>query len=169
MTKFTPNFLRFLIFAILQVFVFNYVQWFGFLNPFVFLIFLLLLPLETPLWLQYAIAFATGLVIDSFLRTFGIQALACTIMVFVRPYLILLLNGFKPLETGVTPKPGVKDFNWILVYTFILVFVHQLTVTILETFQWAQWWRIIWTSVINAIFTTFVLLCFEYIFYRNKK
>jgi hypothetical protein len=106
--------------------------------------------------------------VDSFLRTYGIQAFACVLMVFLRPYIILILNGLKPLEAGVKPLPEVKDFYWILVYTLLLVFVHQITVTTLETFQWIHWWRIIWTSVANTFFTTFIILCLEYIFYAGK-
>jgi len=168
MNKFTANFFRFVILLLLQVFVFNYVQWFGFLTPFVFLLFLILLPLETPKTAQYIMAFVTGFIVDAFLRTYGIQSFACVLMVFFRPYIILILNGFKSLESGVNPLPGVKDFNWILVYTLLLVFVHQITVTTLETFQWIQWWRIVWTSVVNTLFTTFLILCFEYIFYSKK-
>jgi len=168
MNKLTTNASRFIILILLQVFVFNYVQWFGFLNPFVYLLFLILLPLEIPKSWQYILAFISGLIVDSFLKTFGIQAFACVLMVFLRPYVIFLLNGFKPLETGIIPAPGVKDFNWILVYTLLLVFVHQITVAILETFQWAQWWRIIWTSMLNTLFTAFIILCIEYIFYSNK-
>ena len=168
MNKLIKNFSRFLILILLQVFVFNYVQWFGFLNPFIYLLFLILLPLEIPKSSQYIIAFVTGFVIDSFLRTYGIQAFACVLMVFLRPYIILILNGFKPLETGVKPVPGVKDFNWILVYTLLIVFIHQITVTTLEVFQWIQWWCIIWTSAVNTLFTTFIILCVEYIFYSGK-
>jgi hypothetical protein len=153
---------------LLQVFVCNYVQWFGFLNPFVFILFLILLPLEIPKIVQYILAFITGLIIDSFLRTYGIQAFSCVLLIFFRPYIILILNGLKPLETGVKPVPGIKNFNWILTYTLLLVFVHQISVTILETFQWVQWWRIIWTSALNTLFTTFIILCVQYIFYSNK-
>jgi rod shape-determining protein MreD len=169
MNKFIKNFSRFFILILLQVFVFNYVQWFGFLNPAVYLLFLFLLPLEISKSTQYFIAFATGFIVDAFLRTYGIQAFACTLMVFLRPYFILILNGFKSLETGITPVPGVKDFNWILIYTLLLVFVHQLTVTALEIFQWIQWWRIIWSSAVNTLFTTFIVLCVEYIFYSGKR
>jgi len=168
MNSFTKNLSRFIILILLQVFVFNYVQWFGFLNPFVFLLFLILLPLELSKTLQYIIAFATGFIVDSFLRTYGIQSFACVLMMFLRPYIILILNGFKPLETGVKPVPGVKNFTWILVYTLLLVFVHQITVTTLEVFQWMQWWRILWTAVANTLFTTFIILCVEYIFYSGK-
>jgi len=168
MNKLSKNISRFIILILLQVFVFNYVQWFGFLNPVVYLLFLILLPLNISKSGQYIIAFATGFIVDAFLRTYGIQAFACVLMVFLRPYIILILNGFKPLETGVIPSPGVKDFNWILVYTLLLVFVHQITVTTLEVFQWVQWWRIIWTSVANTLFTTFIILCVEYIFYSEK-
>jgi hypothetical protein len=144
------------------------VQWFGFLNPFVYLLFLILLPTELPKSVQYVIAFVTGFIVDAFLNTYGIQAFACVLMMFVRHYIILILNGFKPLDTAVRPVPGVKDFNWILIYTFLLVFVHQFTTTILETFQWVMWRRILWTSAVNTLFTTFMILCIEYIFYSDK-
>jgi hypothetical protein len=117
---------------------------------------------------QYILAFVTGFIVDSFLRTVGIKAFSCVLLVFCRPYFILILNGFKPLETGVKPVPGVKNFNWILIYTLLLVFVHQISVTILETFQWIQWWRIIWISALNTLFTTFIILCIQYIFYSSK-
>jgi len=169
MNKFTKNFFRFVVFILLQVFVFNYIQWFGFMNPFVYLLFLILLPLEIPKSAQYIIAFFTGFIVDAFLKTYGIQAFACVLMMFLRPYIILILNGFKPLEDDIKPVPGVKDFTWILVYTLLLVFVHQISVTALEVFQWIHWWRIIWTSVLNTLFTTFIVLCIEYIFYLGKR
>jgi len=168
MNKIASNVSRFFILILLQVFVFNYVQWFGFLNPAVYLLFLILLPLEVPKSVQYVLAFIIGFIVDVFLSTYGIQAFACVLMVFLRPYIILILNGLKPLEVGVKPIPNVKDFNWILVYTLLLVFVQQITVTILETFQWIDWWRILWTSVVNTLFTTFIILCVEYIFYAGK-
>ena len=168
MTKLSANLSRFFVLILLQVFVFNYVQWFGFLNPVIYLLFLILLPLEIPKSIQYIIAFVTGFVVDAFLRTYGMQAFACVLMVFIRPYIILILNGFKPLEAGAKLVPGVKNFTWILVYTLLLVFVQQITVTILEVFQWIHWWRIIWTSFANTLFTTFILLCVEYIFYTDK-
>jgi rod shape-determining protein MreD len=168
MNKFTKNLSRFVILILLQIFVFNYVQWFGFLNPFVYLLFLILLPTELQKSTQYVIAFATGFIVDAFLRTYGIQAFACVLMVFLRPYIILILNGLKPLDTGVKPVPGVKEFSWILVYTLLLVFVHQISVSVLEVFQWMRWWHILWTSVVNTFFTTFIILCVEYIFYAGK-
>jgi len=168
MNKITTNFSRFFIFILLQVFVFNHVQWFGFLNPVIYLLFLILLPLEIPKSIQYIIAFVTGFIVDAFLRTYGMQAFACVLMVFIRPYIILILNGFKLLEAGVKPVPGIKNFTWILIYTLLLVFVQQVTVTILEIFQWIYWWRIIKTSFINTLFTTFIILCVEYIFYTSK-
>ena len=168
MNKTTTNFSRFVILMLLQVFVFNYVQWFHFLNPSVYLLFLILLPLEIPKSWQYILAFTTGFIVDAFLNTFGIQAFACVLMVFLRPHIIFIFNGLKHLGKGVIPAPGVKDFAWILGYTLLLVFVHQITVTILEVFQWAQWWRILWTSGVNTLFTTFIVLCVEYIFYSGR-
>jgi rod shape-determining protein MreD len=168
MNKFIKNFFCFIILILLQVFVFNYIQWFGFLNPVVYLLFLILFPLDIPKSYQYIIAFVTGFIVDSFLRTYGIQSFASVLMMFLRPYIIQILNGFKPVENDIKLIPGVKNFRWILIYTLLLVFVHQITVTILEVFQCVQWWRILWASVANTLFTTFIILCMEYIFYSEK-
>ena len=58
------NLLRFAILVPVQILILNYVHLFGFLNPYLYLMALLLLPFNMPKSLQYVIAFATGLIID---------------------------------------------------------------------------------------------------------
>ena len=84
-----------------------------------------MLPFEVPRWVQYLIAFATGFLIDIFNVTYGINASACTLIMFVRPYLVVALNGRKTDDIVDKPLPGVKDFRWLLAYTVILVFIQQ--------------------------------------------
>lgn len=169
MNNATANILRFLLTILVQVFVLNYVHLFGCVNAYLYLLALLMLPFELPLGLQYLIGFATGFLIDMFTMTYGINTSACVLMMFVRPYLVMALNGRKTDDMVDKPLPGVKDFRWLLAYTVILVFLHQFATVMLETFTFRHFWKTILVILGNTILSSFVILCCEYIFTPVKK
>lgn len=169
MNNATANIIRFLLTILAQVFVLNYVHLFGCVNAYLYLLALLMLPFELPLGLQYLIGFATGFLIDMFTMTYGINTSACVLMMFVRPYLVMALNGRKTDDMVDKPLPGVKDFRWLLAYTVILVFLHQFATVMLETFTFRHFWKTILVILGNTILSSFVILCCEYIFTPVKK
>ena len=169
MNNVTSNILRFILALSAQIFVFRYVHLFGCINIYIFLLALLMLPFEIPRWIQYLIAFFTGFLIDMFYITYGINASACMLMMFIRPYLVVALNGRKTDDIADKPLPGVKDFRWILAYTVILIFIQQLAAVMLETFTFQHFWKTLLVIFGNTILSSFVILCCEYIFIPVKK
>ena len=169
MNNATANILRFLLVIVAQVFVLNYIHLFGCVNAYLYLMALLMLPFELPRWLQYLIGFVTGFIIDMFAMTYGIHASACVLMMFVRPYLVIALNGRKTDNMTDKPLPGMKDFRWLLAYTVILVFVHQLEAVMLESFTFRHFWKTMLVILGNTLFSSLVILCCEYLFVPVKK
>lgn len=169
MNNVISNLFRFFIFLSLQLLIFNNIKFLGYINPQVYIIFLLLLPIEMKKWIQYVIAFLTGFLVDMFFQTHGIHALSCLIIIFLRPYLVLLLNGFRPIDGVFKPIPGAKDFKWIVLYVAGMAFVHQLLVTMIETFNMKEFFHIMWVTLLNTFFTTVLIVCIEYLFYTDKK
>ncbi|MBO4655681.1 MAG: rod shape-determining protein MreD [Bacteroidales bacterium] len=165
----SSNILRFLLTMVAQILVFRYVQLFGCVSVAIYLMALLMLPFELPRWVQYLIAFATGFVIDMFTMTYGINASASMLMMFVRPYLVVALNGRKTDDIVDKPLPGMKDFRWLLAYTLILVFIHQLAAVMLETFTFRHFWKTLLVILGNTLLSSFVILCCEYLFIPVKK
>ena len=153
----------------LQIFICNYIHLFGYLTPAVYIFALLLLPLDIPKTFQYLIAFVMGFIVDMFTHTLGVNAAAAIILMFARPYIINLLNGRKTTESNDIPMPGYKDFRWLLEFTFILAFIHQLVVVMLETFSFQHFGRTMLVILGNTILTTIVLLSIEYLFYSKSK
>ena len=162
------NLLRFAILVPVQILILNYVHLFGFLNPYLYLMALLLLPFNMPKSLQYVIDFATGLIIDIFSMSYGIHASASTLIIFLRPFFLRMLDGTRATELGNAPLPGIKSFSWIVTYTAVLVFIHHFTVTMLEVFTFHNFWRHFGSAVANTIFTSFCIICLEYIFLPAK-
>lgn len=169
MNNIISNILRFVVVIFLQIFVCNYINLFGFVTPALYLLALLLLPLELPKSVQYVIGFFTGLIIDMFTHTLGVNAAAGVIVMFVRPYVVRLLNGRSAVEGVDRPEPGIKDFKWIFTYVLLLSFLHQFMSVMLETSSFRNFGHTLLSILCNTAFTAFVILCVEYIFFPTKR
>ena len=169
MNNVLSNILRFVIVLVLQVFICSNIHLFGFATPALYLLALLLLPLELPKSVQYLIGFAAGFVVDLFAYTLGVNMAASLIVMFVRPYLVKLLNGRNTTEGVDRPIPGVKDTKWMFTYVIVLSFLHQFFVVMLEACSFRHFGYSLMAIVADSVFTAFVLLCVLYIFYPARK
>ncbi|HNW68686.1 MAG TPA: rod shape-determining protein MreD [Bacteroidales bacterium] len=164
------NIFRFVLFLLLQIFICNHIHLFGFINPNIYLLALLLLPFDIPRPVQYLIAFATGFIVDIFQMTFGIHASAALLIMFLRPYWVAALNiGKKKVEKMEVPIPGQNDLKWLVTYTSVLVLLHQILVTMLEVFSFYRFGYTMLGILVNTAFTTLLILCIQYIFMQGKK
>ena len=169
MNNILVNILRFIVLILLQLLICSNIHLFGFVTPALYLLALLLLPLELPKSVQYLIGFVTGFIIDLFAHTLGVNAAACLIVMFLRPYLVRLLNGRNTTEGVDRPVPGVKDAKWMFAYVLILSFVHQFFYVMLEVCSFRHFGHTILTVLADTLFTGFVLLCVLYIFFPIRK
>ncbi|MBO4646187.1 MAG: rod shape-determining protein MreD [Bacteroidales bacterium] len=161
--------LRFILLLLLQVLVCNHVVLYGYINPNIYVLAILLLPLNVPKSVQYIIAFAAGFFVDAFIQTFGVHASASLMLVALRPYVMKLLEINKKGDYKGVPVPGKKDLKFMVVYTVILVFIHQLFVTMLEVFSFQGFFISLISILLNTLFTTVLVLCIQYIFTPEKK
>ncbi|MDE6782168.1 MAG: rod shape-determining protein MreD [Paramuribaculum sp.] len=97
------------ILIILQALVFNHICLFGYAVPFVFIYALLRLPLNMTKERTFTIGFLTGLALDIFSDTLGLNALCCTILMALRrPVARLYLPRDEEL---LEIAPGIKTYG----------------------------------------------------------
>ena len=171
MNNVVANILRFFVLLLVQVAICQHISLFGYMTPALFLLALYLLPLEMPLSLQYVIGFATGFVTDTFAHTLGVSSFACTLLMFLRPYIVRMLNGANNVkfENIDRPVPGVKDFRWVFLYTLTLTSIYEVVAVLLETMTFKNFGHTLLVIVGNTLFSVFVILCIEYIFHSRVK
>ena len=81
--------MRFLLFILLQIFIFNNVLFLGYINPYIYLLFIILLPLnQSNKNSILMIALCTGLTIDTFQNSMGMHAFACVLISYLRTPLL---------------------------------------------------------------------------------
>jgi rod shape-determining protein MreD len=159
--------LIFLILILLQVLLFNNIQFSGYVNPYVYVMFILLLPVEMPQWILLLISFFTGLLVDFFCGTTGMHAGATVMAGFARPYILRLISPRDGYEPGANPSMIIYGFRWFIFYTFLIVTIHHFVLFYLEVFRFAGFFRTMLRVIISSAFTVSFILLAEY--YRKGR
>jgi hypothetical protein len=163
------NSLRFVFLILVQVLILNNIQLGGYINPYLYVLFILLLPIETPKWLILFLCFLLGLGVDQFSDTMGLHAGASVFMGFCRPYLLKVL---APREGyGAENKPGLKSMNlrWFLTYSGILVLLHHLFLFYAEVFRFSEFFHTLLRVILSTFFTILLIIICQYLFYYKLR
>ncbi len=162
------NFVRFILLVLFQVLVLNNIELFGYVNPYVYVLFILLLPFETPRWLLLIFAFALGFSIDIFMKTIGMNIAATVLMAYARPGLVKIMTSERDFEANL--KPGIRDFGfkWFFVYSGTLVLIHHLALFFLEAFKFTHFWNTLSRALLSTVFSMMIIILLQYLFYKKK-
>lgn len=169
MNKTLLHIIRFVLLVIVQVLLVNHIRLGGFVHPYVYLIFVLLLPINMPGWQLLLSGFGIGLVIDLFMGTLGMHAGATTMMAFCRPAIIKIVSGSQKFENIREPNLVQLDFYWFLRYTLCMVLVHNFTYFMLEGFSFHLVGQALLRILISAPVSTFLILMILLLFSPTKK
>jgi rod shape-determining protein MreD len=163
------NAARFFLLILLQVLVFNNIELNSYLIPQVYILFILLLPFETPKWLLLLLAFTMGLFIDMFSYSVGLHTAACTLIAFLRPTVQNLVGSKQEYVPGIQPGIRVLGFRWFFSYTLILVSAHHFLVYFLEVFSFTDMLFTLFHAILNILFTTIAIILAQLFLYRPAK
>lgn len=149
----------FVLLILLQVLLFNNIQFSGYVNPFVYLMFILILPVEIQSWLLLLISFLTGIIIDLFTGTPGMHSSATVLAGFIRPFILRINSPRDGYEAGSNPSMFMYGLRWFLVYSIPIIFIHHFALFYLEVFRFADFFNTLLRVLLSSLFTfTFILL-----------
>jgi rod shape-determining protein MreD len=166
--QYTRISLRFLILILVQVLLLNNIHFLGYINPYVYILFILLLPFETKRWVLLLLAFILGLSVDFFSNSLGIHAAATVFAAYFRPGVMSLITSRKEYEPGLEPSIADLGFQWFFMYTLILVSLHHLMLFMLEVFRFSNFFSTLGHSILNTLFTVLFIILAQYVFYRKE-
>lgn len=169
MNKTLLNFIRFVALVLFQVFVVNNIRLGGYVHPYVYLIFVMLLPINVPKWQLLFSGFAIGLTVDLFCGTPGLHAGASTFMAFCRPFILDLLSGHQKYENIQAPNLVQQDGIWFIKYTTCMVLVHHFFLFLAESFSFRLFGQVLLRILISAPVSVFLIMMILYIFKSDKR
>jgi hypothetical protein len=159
---------RFLFLALFQVLILNNIRLSGYINPYFYIYFILLLPFETPRWALLLSSFLLGMTLDLLSNTPGLNAAACVLMAFFRPVVISSISTGTEYMVGDHPSLKNQGIKWFSYYAVILVLVHHISLFYLEIFRLTEFFQTLLRALLSAAFTLLMIFISEYLFYSRE-
>ncbi|WP_262247098.1 rod shape-determining protein MreD [Parapedobacter soli] len=166
---FLYNTIRFCVLVALQVFLFKNMGYYNLATPFPYILFVLLLPVGIPNFVLYCLAFLTGITVDAFYDTLGVNAAACAALAWGRILFIRITLQSDQHENYMTPLLGTVPFRWYFLYVSLTTLFHHSVLFMLETFTFHHFHYTITRIFLSCIFTVVIILLFSLLFYRKKQ
>jgi rod shape-determining protein MreD len=158
-----------MVLVFVQVFLLKNISLYNLATPYLYILFILLLPFKTPNVLLFGLAFIIGLTIDAFYDTPGLHAAACVILAFVRIVFINLTVPKEGFDSEPEPTLSIMGFRWFFTYVLTLTLFHHFFLFSIEAFSFSEVQYAISRFLLSSLFTIFLILISGLLFYRRKE
>lgn len=169
MTKQGRNIVLFFGLLLIQLLVVDNIRLGNYIHPCIYVLFVMMLPLDMPRVRVLFLGFLMGFSIDLFEGTLGLHAAATTLMAFLRPGVINLVTGVRKVETFSTPYIYEVGIPWFLRYSIVLMIIHNTALFFLETFNFRLVGETFLRIVISVVVSEMVIMLSVLLFSRERK
>jgi hypothetical protein len=163
------NIMRFIVLVFIQVFLLKNISLYNLSTPFPYILFILLLPFQTPNILLFALAFILGLTVDSFYDTPGLHAASCVLLALVRILFISITVQKEGFDNEPEPTLSIMGFRWFFTYALIPTLFHHFFLFNLEALSFSEMQYTLSRFLLSSIFTVFLILISGLLFFRKKE
>lgn len=161
------NIIRFILLILVQVAIFNKINFLGFINPYPYILFIILYPVNGNKNGLLLASFLLGITMDMFSNSGGVHAAACVILAYLRPSFFKFSFGlsYEYQTVKINERLTPERFSFIL----ISVLTHHIILFLLEIFRFSFFWNILLRTVLSTIFTLALCILLIYLFKPSKK
>jgi hypothetical protein len=161
------QFLSFALYIGVQVTIFRNLALFNVSFCFIYLGFILFLPIDIDRILLLFLGFISGLIIDLFYDSVGIHTAASVMLAFLRPHWINVLTPQGGFNIGVSPSLRHLPFLWITRYLIPIILIHHFAIFYIEAGGFSMFFFTLVKVLSSVLFTYFVLVLVQLLFYRR--
>ena len=161
------NIFRFIFLLLLQVVIFSRLDLFGFLNPYPYILFIMLYPVNGNKAALLLSSFLLGLTLDMFLNSGGSHAVACVVLAYLRPTFFKFSFGisYEYQTVKINDRLSPERFSFIL----ISVVTHHLILYLLEVFRFSLILDVLLRTLLTTIFTLIICIIIIYLIKPGKQ
>lgn len=161
------NVVRFLVLVLVQILILNHINFLGYINPYLYILFIILFPIKNSRTLFIFSSFLLGLTIDLFSDSGGVHAAACVTIAYIRPVVLKFCFGMVYEHQAV--KFSHVEFGAKVLYIAILTLIHHLILFSLEIFNFSKIILTLQKTLFSSVFTILLCVLITIIFSKNSK
>lgn len=160
---------RFFFLLLFQLFILNNIQLSGYVNPYLYILFVMTLPFETPIWIVLLSSFGMGILIDMFSDTHGLHASVSVLLAFVRKPVLRFISPREGYESTAMPTLNYLGFGWYMWYAGLMVFIHHFTFFYLEAFRFTEFFKTFWRVLCSGALTLVFIFIYQYLTFKQLR
>lgn len=162
------NSLRFIGLLLLQVLVIDNIRLGYYVHPYVYVLYIFLLPFNIRNWQLLFAGFFMGFAVDLFNGTPGLNAAACVFMAFFRPWVINGMMRRKDVSENDEPSLNIMGTSRFLVYSLLLLLVHNFVLFMLEAFSF-KLIGVVFLQTLLSVFSSLMLIFIILLLFKKTK
>ncbi len=162
MFRILPYIALFLAAVLSQIFIFDGLSTSVLLAPLVYVVFILLLPIETPQILMLSLGVAMGLIMDATMGTAGLNSISTIFIAYFRAPILRSIIGGKRLSDRGVPSHILLGNSGYMRYLIIMILIHHTIFFLFEALTFAH----ILYMLIRLVFSSSVTLLFVWLIAR---
>lgn len=161
------NFFRFVLLLVIQIILFNNMNFYGYVSPFPYILFIILYPVNGNKTVLLISSFILGIIMDMFTNSGGVHATACLLLAYFRPYIFKFSFGLSyeyqtvKLNDVLTPE----RFSFLV----IAIVFHHFVLFTLEAFEFSFILDVLLRTVLSTVFTLLLSITIIYLIKPNKR
>ena len=161
------NSIRFIVFLSLQVLIFNNINLFGYINPYPYILFIILYPVNSNKSVLLLGSFFLGLMLDIFCDSGGVHTTASIVLAFLRPTLFRFSFGlsYEYQTVKIADKMSPERITLLL----LAIVIHHFILFYLEYFRLGLLFTILSRTIVSALFTFTICILIVYLIKPNKR
>lgn len=161
------NILRFIALLAVQVVVFNRLDLFGFINPYPYILFIILYPANGNKALLLLSAFVMGLLQDQFCDTGGPHALASVVLAYIRPAFFRFSFGVSYEYQTIKINDRISPER--LTFVLLCIVSHHFVLYMMELFRFSLILDVLLRTILSTIFTLIICIITIYLIKPGKQ
>jgi hypothetical protein len=171
MSDLVRNTVRFVLFILVQYYVlFQIRPLHQFVVPYIYYLYVLWLPFSMGRMSLLLVSFLFGLTLDYFTQTPGLHAAACTMIAYLRGFVVNILIPQEGAEQNYkSPSPVSMGWAPYAVYVLVLTLLHHIYLVFLEWLQFGSFLFFLGKVVATSGISLMLILITELLFYRKEK
>jgi rod shape-determining protein MreD len=163
----SANIIRFVLLLLVQVIICNNINFLGYINPYIYIIFIFLFPIKENRLILLIVSFVLGMLVDMFSDSGGVHAAAAVFLAYYRP--VLLKTSFGMLYEHQSVKFSNTEIGSLITYVTFGTLLHHFILFSLEVFNISSILLILKKTLFSSIFTILLSVLIIILFSRNKK
>ena len=171
MSDLVRNTIRFVLFILVQYYVlFQIRPLHQFVVPYIYYLYVLWLPFSMGRMSLLLVSFLFGLTLDYFTQTPGLHAAACTMIAYLRGFVVNILIPQEGAEQNYrSPSPVSMGWAPYAVYVLVLTLMHHTYLVFLEWLQFGSFLFFLGKVLATSGISLMLILITELLFFRKEK